>query len=99
MLAGMDGIRYKEQTVQLQKGDILFLYTDGVTEAMNVQEELYGEDRLIEILSLGDKYFGEFQKNEIVECVCKTVKDDIDAFTQGAEQSDDITMLCIRYTG
>ncbi len=99
MLAGMEGVRYKEQTVQLQKGDILFLYTDGVTEAMNVQEEQYGENRLKEILSFGDKYSSKFSKNEIVKSVCKTVKDDIDTFTQGAEQSDDITMLCIRYTG
>ena len=52
-----------------------------------------------EILSFGDKYSSKFSKNEIVESVCKTVKDDIDTFTQGAEQSDDITMLCIRYTG
>ena len=99
MLAGMDGVRYKEQIVQLEKGDMLFLYTDGVTEAMNVNEEQYGEDRLKEILSFGDKYSGEFQKDEIVKSVCKTVGDDIALFTEGAEQSDDITMLCIRYIG
>ena len=99
MLAGMDGVRYKEQTVQLNKGDMLFLYTDGVTEAMNNEEELYGEDRLQNILSFGDKYLENPSDTLIAESVCRTVKDDIDRFTDGAEQSDDITMLCIRYIG
>ena len=99
MLAGMDGVRYKEQTVQLNKGDMLFLYTDGVTEAMNNDEELYGEDRLQNILSFGDKYLENPSDTLIAESVCRTVKDDIDRFTDGAEQSDDITMLCIRYIG
>ena len=99
MLAGMDGVRYKEQTVQLNKGDMLFLYTDGVTEAMNNEEELYGEDRLQKILSFGDKYSEKPSDTLIVESVCRTVEDDINLFTEGAEQSDDITMLCIRYIG
>ena len=95
----MDGVRYKEQTVQLNKGDMLFLYTDGVTEAMNNEEELYGEDRLQNILSFGDKYSEKPSDTLIVESVCRTVEDDINLFTDGAEQSDDITMLCIRYIG
>ena len=97
MLAGMEGIRYKEQTLQLEKGDILYLFTDGVTEAMNQKEELYGEKRLKKILSFGENYPEPTEKNGIVESVCRIVSEDITKFADGAEQSDDITMLCIRY--
>ncbi|MGN0597541.1 MAG: SpoIIE family protein phosphatase [Ruminiclostridium sp.] len=99
MLAGMDGVRYKEQTVQLQKGDILYLYTDGVTEAMDTAEELYGEDRLQRLLSFGENYPEPSADNGIVEPVCSMVSEDLAKYTAGAEQSDDITMLCIRYLG
>ena len=99
MLAGMDGMMYKEQEVQLQKGDILYLFTDGVTEAMDEDENLYGEDRLIELLSFGENYPAPSGENGIAGAVCEVVSEDIDRFVQGAEQSDDITMLCIRYLG
>ncbi len=99
MLAGMDGVRYKEQTVQLRKGDILYLYTDGVTEAMNKDEEQYGESRLQELLSFGESFPEPSEKYGIVKPVCDTVIADVTKFTAGAEQSDDITMLCIRYLG
>ena len=90
MLAGMDGMIYKEQSVQLQKGDVLYLYTDGVTEAMNIDEEQYGEDRLQALLSSDET---------CPAVICAGVSADIVKFTAGAEQSDDITMLCIRYDG
>ncbi|MBR5091559.1 MAG: SpoIIE family protein phosphatase [Ruminiclostridium sp.] len=99
MLAGMDGIQYKEQSVQLGKGDILFLYTDGVTEAMDVNEEQYGEERLRKLLSFGESSPVPSEKNGIAEPVCDMVIADVAGFTEGAEQSDDITMLCIRYLG
>ena len=99
MLAGMDGVRYKEQTLQLEKGDILYLYTDGVTEAMDKDEEQYGEDRLQKLLSFGENYPVPSEENGIAEPVCNMVTADVAAFTNGAEQSDDITMLCIRYIG
>ena len=99
MLAGMDGMMYKEQEVQLQKGDILYLYTDGVTEAMDAEENLYGEDRLLEILSFGNDYPAPSGENGIAGAVCEVVSADIERFVQGAEQSDDITMLCVRYLG
>jgi len=99
MLAGMDGIRYKEQTLQLQKGDMLYLYTDGVTEAMDKDEEQYGEDRLIKLLSFGENYPTPSEENGIAEPVCDAVIADVHKFTNGAEQSDDITMLCVRYLG
>lgn len=99
MLAGMDGTRYLEHTLQLQKDDILYLYTDGVTEAMDLDENLYGEDRLLELLSFGDNYPAPAGDNGIAGAVCELVAKDIEVFVQGAEQSDDITMLCIRYLG
>ncbi|MCR5339330.1 MAG: SpoIIE family protein phosphatase [Lachnospiraceae bacterium] len=99
MLAGMEGMIYKENSMQLNKGDILYLYTDGVTEAMDADENQYGEDRLIELLSFGDNYPAPSGDNGIAGAVCEMVSTDIDKFVQGAEQSDDITMLCIRYLG
>ncbi|MBO4497261.1 MAG: SpoIIE family protein phosphatase [Lachnospiraceae bacterium] len=99
MLAGMEGTRYMEQTLQLQKGDILYLYTDGVTEAMDGEENLYGEDRLRELLSFGENYPEPSGSNGIAGAVCELVTADIERFVRGAEQSDDITMLCVRWIG
>ena len=88
VLAGMDMVRYKEQELQLQPGDKIYLYTDGVTEAHNSQNELFGEERLLESLNS--------TKGMSVEEICKKVKKDVDAFVSDAEQFDDITMLCVR---
>ena len=99
VLAGMDGMRYKDYTLQLQKGDILYLYTDGVTEAMNEDHRLYGEDRLIQLLSFGEQYPEPSADTGITGAVCELVKEDINRFVQGAEQSDDITMLCVKFLG
>ena len=99
MLAGMDGMVYRDQTLQLQKGDILYLYTDGVTEAMDTDENQYGEDRLIELLSFGEHYPAPSGDNGIAGAVCELVSADIGRFVNGAEQSDDITMLCVRFLG
>ena len=99
MLAGMDGVRYREQTMQLEKGDMLYLYTDGVTEAMDNDEEQYGEERLKALLSFGENIPAPSAENGVVEPVCQAVLADVQTFTNGAEQSDDITMLCVRYLG
>ena len=99
VLAGMEGMVYKDYTLQLQKGDILFLYTDGVTEAMDADANLYGEDRLIKLLTFGDNYPAPSGEHGVPGAVCEMVTADIEGFVQGAEQSDDITMLCIRYLG
>ena len=88
-LAVMDGIPYRKQEIQLQPGDALYLYTDGVTEATNANVELYGEERLANTLNL--------LQNESVETRCKRILADIDAFVGEAEQFDDITMLSINY--
>ncbi|MBO4212522.1 MAG: SpoIIE family protein phosphatase, partial [Clostridia bacterium] len=73
VLAAMDAVRYKEQTVELKKGDIIFLYTDGVTEAMNGNNELYGESRLIELLSFGENAPAATDENGVAGAVIKLV--------------------------
>ena len=88
VLAGMDGVRYKRHELQLFPGDDIFLYTDGVTEATDAHNQLYGEDRLVQVLSASDK--------RKTDELCKTVRADIDRFVGDAPQFDDITMLCIK---
>lgn len=99
VLAGMERQKYKEQSVQLKKGDILFLYTDGVTEAMDKNGKLYGDDSLKELLSYGDNAPAPAAENGMAEAICERVIKGVSEHTAGAEQSDDITMLCIRYLG
>ena len=88
VLAGMDGVRYKEQQIQLNQGDEIYLYTDGVTETHNSNMELFGEDRLLNSL--------DQTKDLTVEEICRKVKADVDVFQGDTEQFDDITMLCVR---
>jgi len=85
MLAGMEGMSYHEHFITLGKNDRLFVYTDGVTEATDRNNQLYGEERLI-----------TFMRSTEIKDVRKTleeVRSDIDAFVDGAPQFDDITML------
>ena len=94
ILAIMEQTAYKEQTLQLEPGDILFLYTDGVTEANNEKEERYGEERLLRLLT---GLAPEVQSP--CESVCRLVTEDMKRFTGSAAQFDDITMLCLYYAG
>lgn len=87
VVGGIDSSRYREYELQLEPGDTLFLYTDGVTEATNSANELYGTDRLINALNDKEVYGKELLTN---------VKRDIDAFVGEAPQFDDITMLSIK---
>lgn len=89
VLAGMEGIRYKAGTMQLEPGDKIFQYTDGITEAMNSRNELYGMKRLEETLR---KNVHKAPMELLPE-----VKADIDSFVGSAVQFDDITMLCLEY--
>ena len=91
VLAGMEGVRYRKNELDLAPGDAIYLYTDGVTEATNLSEELYGEERLQKILNI--------QKDATPEIICAEVKIDVDKFVGEAPQFDDITMLAIRYKG
>lgn len=88
ILAGMDGVRYRKNELRLQPGDEIYLYTDGVTEAQNLSNALFGEQRLLSSLNEA--------RGLSVEEICKKVKTDVDAFVGEAEQFDDITMLSIK---
>ena len=89
VLAGMEGVRYRVGELTLSPGDRLFLYTDGVPEATNTENKLYGEDRLLEFMN----------KNSDVEAVelLPSLKVNIDEFVGEAPQFDDITMLMFDY--
>ena len=91
VLAGMEGMPYRKHEMILEPGESIYLYTDGVTEAQNLNQELYGEERLAKCLNQA--------KDLNVDRICKKVKEDVDAFVDKAEQFDDMTMLCLKYYG
>lgn len=85
VLAGMDGINYRKNEIQLLPGDKIYLYTDGVTEATNKDVKLFGEEMLLSTINRVD----------LTSCksICDGVYKSVDRFVNGAEQFDDITML------
>lgn len=91
VLAGMEGATYKKNEFILEKGDAIFLYTDGVPEAINKNEEQYGETRLLNAVKNNHL--------ETMEDLCNNIGKDLNAFVDGADQFDDITMLGFRYKG
>ena len=78
----------ESDTIQLAEEDILLIYTDGITEAMNDQRDLFGEERLLKIF----RDCGHLRVKPFVE----QIKEDILSFTEGFPQSDDITLVAIR---
>lgn len=90
-LATMEGIPFRQHTFTLQPGDTLFVYTDGVPEATNAQDELYGTDRMLAALNKAS----EASLSGLLENVHMDIKD----FVGEAPQFDDITMLGMRYDG
>ena len=91
LLAGFELTKYKKYELQLQPGDQIYLYTDGVTEAYNTNDELYGEDRLLSIVN--------DSKSLDAKGMCQAIRKDVETFSNGAVQSDDITMLSFIYFG
>ena len=89
VLAGMEGMKYRAGSMTLEPGDKIFQYTDGVTEAINLQNELYGMNRLGAILNK--------VKGGTPNDILPAIKKDIDEFVGDADQFDDITMLCLEY--
>lgn len=83
----MDGFKYKMEQMQLEEGTRLFIYTDGVTEAENVNKELYGEERFLK--------WSQTLTNETAEQSIEKLRIDVKAFTQANPQNDDITILSI----
>jgi sigma-B regulation protein RsbU (phosphoserine phosphatase) len=88
-VATLEGLKFKEHEFELGHGDVLFCYTDGVTEATDANNELFGNDRLLEALNSAP--------DESMESLCVGVKKSIDDFVGEAPQFDDITMLGIRF--
>ena len=89
VLGGMEDIKYRQLEMQLANDDELYLYTDGVTEATNANDELYGEDRLLSVLNRN----AGLKPDALLSQVSKT---DIDSFVNGAPQFDDITMVAFK---
>ena len=91
VIGGLADVCYREYELQLEKGDKLFLYTDGVTEATDEKGELFGTERMLGALNA----CADSSPREILT----GVKDAVDAFVGDAEQFDDMTMLCLTYKG
>ena len=98
ILGFLEDVSYSSQSLTLKKGDMLFLYTDGAPEAKNKDGEFYGNDRLLQILSVKEQDLPA-HKLGCTAAMCQRLADDLNQFYAGSEQFDDITMLCIRYNG
>jgi serine phosphatase RsbU (regulator of sigma subunit) len=82
---------YAEETVELQPGDVLLIFSDGISEALNAAGEEFGDDRILECL----KCHAQGSVNHMLECLVQTVK----AFASDTVQSDDMTAVVVRYCG
>ena len=91
VLGGFEGLRYQAYEITLKPGDKIFIYTDGVPEATNTHNELFGTDRMIDALNANS---GGTPQEILAE-----VRRAVDEFVGEAEQFDDLTMLCLEYKG
>lgn len=91
MLGILENKQFKQHSFTLDPGDYMFVYTDGVSEAMNEEEQLFGTDRLLEALNE--------TPGASPEELLQTVRKRVDSFAGKAEQFDDITMMCLYYLG
>lgn len=88
VLGGLPGIKYKQEELQLEKGDVIFTYTDGIPEATNSKNEEFGKERLISTLNAS--------KNAPLETIATDILKAVSDFNDTAPQFDDITMLMFR---
>ena len=91
VLGGLEEAFVQDEEIQLKNGDTLMLYTDGVTEARNEEGDFYGEKRFLDLMN--SKNF-----NCLIE-MHHALKDDLEKFVQGADQSDDVTIMSLMYRG
>ncbi len=91
VIGGMEGVRYREYTLQLERGSKIFVYTDGVAEATDSKEKMFGTERMVAALNTA--------KDADPEAILRAVRNQVDAFVGAAEQFDDLTMLCLEYRG
>ncbi|MBR2788461.1 MAG: serine/threonine-protein phosphatase [Erysipelotrichaceae bacterium] len=91
VIGAMEGLKYNEYMLELEPGDKLFLYTDGVPEAVNKLNKAYGTDRMIDALNS--------DRDADAAALVKNVRSSIASFVKSAEQFDDITMMAVEYKG
>ena len=87
----MENIKFDTKKHTLQKGESIILYTDGITEAFDINDKLYSNEKLQEIL----EDTSSLNMKEISECVVKSVHE----YSKGVPQTDDITILSLKYNG
>ena len=90
-VAAMEGMKFKQHFFEMKPGDRIFVYTDGVPEATNTRNELFGTERMLESLNK--------RCEEPLEKILEGLRKDIDEFVDGVTQFDDITMLIFEYHG
>ena len=88
VLAAEEEERYEERQIELRKDDLILLYTDGVSEALNAEEEVFGMERLVDLLST--------HRKRPAEEIIRELRTALKRHTRGVEQSDDITMIAMR---
>ena len=91
VIGGMEDVKYAEYELRLEPGAKLFLYTDGIPEATNAENRLFGTERMLDALNR--------EPDAAPEKIMKNVLGAVDDFVKEAEQFDDLTMLCLAYTG
>ena len=91
LVGTFEGIDFEQQSIQMEKGDMVLFYTDGVTEAQNIRDEFYDDDRLEELLDKNEFEGAEDLTNAVFRSVIR--------FIGRADQFDDITILSFQYTG
>ncbi|MBR0162478.1 MAG: SpoIIE family protein phosphatase [Oscillospiraceae bacterium] len=91
VIGGMEGSKYRDYEIVLEPGDKLFVYTDGVPEAMDTDNTLFGTERMLNALNE--------EPDAAPEKILRNVHQAVDDFVKDAEQFDDVTMLCLEYKG
>jgi len=91
VLGGLEGFTYTQEELTLETGDAVYLYTDGVTEAMDPENRLFTDEKLLDTINMS--------KETDQQALLEHIKNEIDSFADGAEQADDITMLALTYLG
>ena len=91
VLGGMEGVKYSEYELALEPGARLFLYTDGVPEAADENKNMFGMERMLAALNA--------EPDAAPETLLRHIRRGVDDFVSGAEQFDDLTMLCMEYKG
>ena len=91
VIGGIAGAKYKEYELQLEPGAKLFVYTDGVPEATDAENRMFGIERMMEALNR--------EPDAVPGRILENVHEAVDVFVRDAEQFDDLTMLCLEYKG